>query len=220
MSSPARGSTPARRGRRTGGARRDYGTRSGKAGAAVSTKGDADRASVFLRQPSRPRSRADNAWRSPGPHGCARRALYLRRVQQLPAGRPLAVQPVGARLRPEHGGAPRPARRLLGLHRLEGSLRQARVLAAAAQAHPAAAPGARLYAAGDAAGRDFRGWGTPASMQALARSMRAGPREIALDLASAVRPAQALTVRVERRGPRPAAQAEARPLPRGLRKPA
>ena len=37
------------------------------------------------------------------------------------------------------GGAARAARRLLGLHRLEGPLRQARVFAAAAQALPAAA---------------------------------------------------------------------------------
>ena len=79
-------------------------------------------------------------------HGRPGRALHLRGLQQLPAGRPLAVRPRPQRPGPGPGGAARAARRLLGLHRLEGPLRQARVLAAAAQALAAAAHGAGLHA--------------------------------------------------------------------------
>ena len=51
------------------------------------------------------------------------RALHLRRLQLLPAGRPLAVEAEG---RPERGRARLP-RRLLGPARLEGPLRQRRL---------------------------------------------------------------------------------------------
>ena len=72
------------------------------------------------------------------------------------ARRPTAgCRPSGSRYPRRQRRAARAARRLLGLHRLEGSLCQARVLAAPAEAHAAAAHGVRLYAAGDAAGARF-----------------------------------------------------------------
>src|SRR5258708_2322517 len=62
-----------------------------------------------------------------GMHGPIRRtyggaggALYLGGLQQLPAGRPLALRSGGEGLHAWTGGAAFAACRLLGLHRLEG----------------------------------------------------------------------------------------------------
>ena len=79
-----------------------------------------------LPSPPRPRSRPPFAGRR-GLHGAQRRdgaadrrALHLRGLQLLSAGRPMAVAP---EVRPERG-RPRLPRRLLGPARLEGPLRQ------------------------------------------------------------------------------------------------
>ena len=56
-SCPGRGSTPARRGRRTACGTPDYRSRSGKAGPAFRPMADADRCLRYWRQPSPPRSR-------------------------------------------------------------------------------------------------------------------------------------------------------------------
>src|SRR5258706_10418457 len=82
-------------------------------------------------------------------------ALYLGGLRQLPAGRPVAVFARLARLRDRARGAALAARRLLGLHRLEGPVRAAALFQPPAQARPADPLGDRLYAAGAAAGAGF-----------------------------------------------------------------
>src|SRR5262249_35887801 len=105
-----------------------------KLAAAVSTNAHAPPP----RPPGLPLDDPDPGWkircRLGRPYRRAGRALPLGGLLELPARRPLALGPRAGRLRARPGGPDRAARGLLGLHRLEGSLGQARVLPAPAQA--------------------------------------------------------------------------------------
>src|SRR5262245_44053967 len=82
----------------------------------------------------------------------AGRALYVRRLRQLPPGRPVALVAGEPRTWAGPGRSDRAPCRLLGLHRLEGPLRQGPVHLPPAQARTGDAREDRLYAAGVAAG--------------------------------------------------------------------
>ena len=87
------------------------------------------------------------------------RAVHLRGLQQLPPRRPLAVVARVGHAGLGRPGAARPARRLLGLHRLEGPLCQASLYGPATNDCGAAACAFRLYAAGLATGARLPGLG-------------------------------------------------------------
>ena len=112
----------------------------------------------------------------------AGRAVYVRGLLELPARRPLARLP-GQPIPRGQRRAARLARRLLGLHRLEGSVRQARVFAAPAQVQPAAAHGLVYTPQVVLQGRDFRALGhARPSTQAVAK-INAQPARAKLRLA-------------------------------------
>ena len=93
------------------------------------------------RRRSRPMSCSAAA---PRPLAAGRRALHLRGLQLVPAGRPLAVRPEGRSV----GGRPRLPRRLLGPARLEGPLREPRVHATPGRAAGQQRRALQLHAAG------------------------------------------------------------------------
>src|SRR5258706_11131778 len=84
-------------------------------------------------------------------HG-AGRALYVGGLRYLPSGGSLALFALRPRIQARSGGAACASRRLLGLHRLEGPVREGGILRAATQAPAHEAPGVRLHPAGAAAG--------------------------------------------------------------------
>src|SRR5258706_8326604 len=80
-------------------------------------------------------------------HG-AGRAVYVGGLRYLPSGGSLALFALRSRVQARSGGAACASRRLLGLHRLEGPVRQGGIFRPAAQARADEAPGARLHPAG------------------------------------------------------------------------
>ena len=98
----------------------------------------------------------------PGASRGARRALYKRGLQQLPARRPL-VEPVRPCAQKRCCRAYRAARRLLGQPRLEGPLRSARLRAGSSACH---AGRARVVYTPEVfvAGREWRNWSDGSSV--------------------------------------------------------
>ncbi len=86
----------------------------------------------------------------PGAPGGAGRTVHLRGMQQLPAGRPLAERAGRRRVRLRSRRAALAARGLLGLHRVEGSVREGRLHRPSAPICPRSRGGDRVHAAGRA----------------------------------------------------------------------
>src|SRR5258706_3854303 len=82
----------------------------------------------------------------------AGRAVYVGGLRYLASGGSLALLALRPRIQARSGGAACASRRLLGLHRLEGPLREGGIFRAAAQARAHEAPVVRLHPAGAAAG--------------------------------------------------------------------
>src|SRR5258708_29020717 len=102
---------------------------------------DDGRARLYLRR-ARRRSGVLDLQRA-AYHG-AGRAVYVGGLRYLPSGGSLALFALRPRIQARSGGAACASRRLLGLHRLEGPLREGGILRAATQARADEAPLVRL----------------------------------------------------------------------------